>query len=311
MDRCQYLPTIIYAICPDSGRTFVTRCKRKGGQQKEASQLSEAHTPPVQVIIADDHEVVRIGLRALIARMPGITVIGEAESGKEAMQLVEELTGFDRSSIVVEGQNGEHRDKDHPLVIVVMDVRMPDGSGIDACRVIRERYPALKVIMLTSYVDDEAMFASFSAGASGYILKHIGGEELIRAIKTVAEGGAYLDPQTTNRLLRYLRKEDQALVELAAGGEAELATNHSAGTAASKDGAPELPEPLSEQERRILSLIAEGKTNREIAEDIFLSEKTVRNYVSNILGKLNLHNRAEAAAFAVRFGIASPPELAG
>ena len=156
---------------------------------------------------------------------------------------------------------------------------MPGGSGVDACRQVRAKYPDIKVIMLTSYTDDEAIFASVMAGASGYVLKQVGSEDLIKAIRTVHAGGSLLDPSTTQRVLERMRP---------------------------KDPLSDLPEPLTEQERRLLSLIAEGKTNREIAAIVYLSEKTVRNYVSNILAKLGLSNRAEAAAFAVRHGLADP-----
>src|SRR5690606_18435670 len=161
--------------------------------------------------------------------------------------------------------------------VVVMDVRMPGGSGVDACRQIRAKHPDVKVIMLTSYTDDEAIFASVMAGASGYVLKQVGSEDLIKAIRTVHAGGSLLDPSTTQRVLERMRMRDPL---------------------------NDLPEPLTDQERRLLSLIAEGKTNKEIAAIVYLSEKTVRNYVSTILAKLGLSNRAEAAAFAVRHGLA-------
>src|SRR5690606_38064596 len=152
---------------------------------------------------------------------------------------------------------------------------------VDACRQIRAKHPDVKVIMLTSYTDDEAIFASVMAGASGYGLKHVGAEGLSKAIRTVHAGGWLLDPSTTQQVLERMRMRDPL---------------------------NDLPEPLTDQERRLLSLIAEGKTNKEIAAIVYLSEKTVRNYVSNILAKLGLSNRAEAAAFAVRHGLAGGPD---
>src|SRR5690606_19847196 len=162
-----------------------------------------------------------------------------------------------------------------------MDIRMPGGSGIEACRVIRSRWPHIRVIMLTSYSDDEAVIGAVMAGASGYVLKQIGTQELVEAIRRVHKGESLLDPGITGKILERFRSG-------ATGG----------------DG-PAIPggEALTEQEQKILTLIAQGKTNREIANELFLSEKTVRNYVSNILGKLQLHNRAAAAAWAVRHGL--------
>src|SRR5690606_10047507 len=155
-----------------------------------------------------------------------------------------------------------------------MDIRMPGGSGIEACRVSRSRWPEVKVIMLTSYSDDEAVIGSVMAGASGYVLKQIGTQELVDAIRRVHKGESMLDPGITGKILERFRTGTQ-------GG----------------DGPP-VPggEALTDQEQKILTLIAQGKTNREIASELYLSEKTVRNYVSNILGKLQLHNRAAAAA---------------
>lgn len=214
----------------------------------------------IRVMIVDDHEVVRIGLKSLLARVEDFEVVGEAGSAEETMRTIDELAAAGRTPDVV-----------------VMDVRMPGGSGVDACRQVRAKYPGIKVIMLTSYTDDEAIFASVMAGASGYVLKQVGSEDLIKAIRTVHAGGSLLDPSTTQRVLERMRMRDPL---------------------------GDLPEPLTEQERRLLSLIAEGKTNKEIAAIVYLSEKTVRNYVSNILAKLGLSNRAEAAAFAVRHGLA-------
>lgn len=215
-----------------------------------------AHRPEgpkvVRILIADDHEVVRIGLRSLLERYPEFQVVGEAASGAAAIEMVDQLLPD----------------------VVVMDIRMPEVNGVDACRRIKEKHPQVKVIMLTSYPDDEAVFGAVMAGASGYVLKQVGSTELVDAIHTVARGESLLDPSVTGKLLERVRMMS----------------------------ADEQPphEKLNMQERRILALIAEGKTNREIAEALYLSEKTVRNYVSMILSKLGLANRAEAAAYAVR-----------
>lgn len=162
--------------------------------------------------------------------------------------------------------------------VVIMDVRLPDGSGVEACREIRQENPDTKVIMLTSYADDEAVFASILAGAAGYLLKQTRGQALAEAIEAVAHGGSLLDPAVTQKVLERVRslggrRPDDSLAS------------------------------LSDQEQKILLLIAEGKTNKEIAEEIFLSDKTVKNYVSSILSKLNLRRRAEAAAFIARKGL--------
>ncbi|WP_324715664.1 response regulator transcription factor [Carboxydochorda subterranea] len=206
----------------------------------------------VRILVADDHEVVRIGLRSLLERIPEFAVVGEADTGSRAVELTDSLQPD----------------------VVVMDIRMPELNGVEACRRIKERHPGVKVIMLTSYPDDEAVFGAVMAGASGYVLKEVNSMDLVDAIRTVARGESLLDPSVTGKLLDRVRNMT-----------AEEAQPH---------------EKLNPQERRILALIAEGKTNREIAETLYLSEKTVRNYVSMILSKLGLANRAEAAAYAVR-----------
>ncbi len=206
----------------------------------------------VRVMICDDHEVVREGLRTLIGRQRDMTVVGEAATEREALEVAA---------------------KAKPDV-VVMDVRLPDGSGVEACRAIREARPDTKVIMLTSYADDEALFASIIAGAAGYLLKQTRGQAVIDAIKEVAQGRSLLDPDVTGKVLERVRRgrgdEDPALAS------------------------------LTEQERKVLEHLAEGKTNRDIGEALFLSEKTVKNYVSRILDKLGLSRRAEAAAYMAK-----------
>ncbi len=200
-------------------------------------------------MLVDDHEVVRTGLRTILGKRPGFTVVGEAGDVPEAVAAAAKL---------------------QPDVIV-MDIRLPSGTGVEACREIRDRRPETKVIMLTSYADDEAVYGSIMAGASGYLLKQTRGQDLAEAIQRVARGESLLDPAVTDKVLERMRR-------LASGDSDELSA-------------------LSSQERKILSLIAEGKTNKEIAEEVFLSDKTVKNYVSSILSKLNLHRRSEAAAF--------------
>lgn len=205
-----------------------------------------------RVMIVDDHEVVREGLRSLLRRRPELAIVGEADSVASAI---------------------EEARKTEPDV-VIMDVRLPDGSGIEACREIRAERPDTKVLILTSYADEEAVFASIMAGAIGYLLKQTSTNTLIEAIERAMRGESLLDPAVTQRVLERVRtgKKDE---------DDDLAL-------------------LSEQERKILDLIAEGMTNKEIAKEIFLSDKTVKNYVSSILSKLNLRRRSEAAAFIAR-----------
>ncbi|MGH2382880.1 MAG: response regulator [Candidatus Limnocylindria bacterium] len=207
----------------------------------------------VRILIADDHEVVRIGLASLLDRQPGFSVVGEARSGQEAVRLARQTRPD----------------------VVVMDIRMPDGSGIDACRAITSELPATPVVMLTSYADSDALFAAIDAGASGYVLKRVGSTELVDAVRTVAGGGSLLDPAVTKSVLDRLRNTSR-LEE--AGAFADL----------------------TEQERRVLAHLADGASNREIADRMSLAEKTVRNYVSSVLSKLALESRAQAAGYAIR-----------
>ena len=207
----------------------------------------------LRVMLVDDHEVVRQGLRALLEAEEDIEVIAEADNGPAAVSLA-----------------SAHRPD-----VVVMDVRMPGGSGIEACRAIRDERSEAQVVMLTSFSDDEALFNSIMAGAAGFVLKQIRGRDLIDAIRTVASGRSLLDPEVTQRVLERLRK------------------------AKFDDKDPKLAR-LSPQEERILDMVGEGLTNREIAERIHLSDKTVKNYVSTILQKLEVARRAEAASYVAR-----------
>lgn len=206
----------------------------------------------VRVLLVDDHEVVREGLRSLLSRRAGFEVVGGVGTVAEATAEAERLRPD----------------------VVVLDMRLPDGSGIEACREIRSANPEVRVLILTSYADEQAVMGAIMAGAAGYVLKETRGSALADAIEAVAEGQGLLDPGITQRVLERVRQ--------AAKSE---------------------PDPLgvlSEQERKILEHIAEGKTNREIAGEMFLSDKTVKNYVSSILSKLELHRRSEAAAFLAR-----------
>jgi two-component system response regulator DevR len=206
----------------------------------------------LRIIIVDDHEVVRLGLRTLLDRHPDFTVVDEAATVKEAV----------KKTLLIRPD------------VVLMDIRLLGGSGIDACRKIVEQAPDIKVIMLTSYAEDEMLFDAISAGACGYVLKQIGSDDLIRAVESVGKGEALLDPALTQRVFARVREAVRKEIE-------EAFTS------------------LTDQEMRVLAQVAEGKTNREIAETLFLGEGTVRNYVSSILKKLGLTNRAEAAAYAV------------
>lgn len=205
----------------------------------------------MKVVLVDDHEVVRQGLKTLIDGQDDLDVVGEAGDVDNAIRQV----GY------------------HTPDVVVMDVRLPDGTGVEACREIRSRWPDVKVLMLTSYADEEALVSSIMAGASGYVLKRIDSDDLVDAVRRVGNGESLLDPNLTDRLFARIRGDEPDDPLLAR---------------------------LSPQERKILDLIAEGKTNRQIAEELFLAEKTVKNYVSNLLSKLEMSRRSEAAAYAAR-----------
>ena len=203
------------------------------------------------VFLLDDHELVRTGLRSLLEATDDLTVVGEASTAAEALARIPAT---------------------QPQV-AILDVRLPDGSGVEVCREIRSRLPEIACIMLTSYADDDALFASIMAGAAGYVLKQVGGMDLVDNIRRVGAGHSLLDPSLTERVLERLREGPQEDPRLAS---------------------------LTPQERRILNLIADGQTNRQIAGEMYLAEKTVKNYVSNLLAKLNMDRRTQAAAYAAR-----------
>jgi len=212
-----------------------------------------ADRPPLRLLVVDDHEVVREGLVALLSRRDEFQVVAEAGNVAEAMSAVRRFEPE----------------------LVIMDVRLPDGSGIEACRDIRAEFPTIRVVMLTSYPDEEAVLSAILAGASGYLLKQIRGRDLVSALEAVGRGDSLLDPAVTERVLERVRR-------IANGEERD-----------------ELGD-LTAQERKILLLVADGKTNKEIASEVFLSDKTVKNYVSSILSKLSLQRRAQAAAFVAK-----------
>lgn len=215
---------------------------------------TESKPPPVlRLLIVDDHEVVRQGLVALLDRRDGFQVVAEAGTVAEAIAATDRIQPD----------------------LVVMDVRLPDGSGIEACREIRAEHPGTRVVMLTSYPDEEAVFSAIVAGASGYLLKQVRARDLVAALEAVGRGESLLDPAVTEQVLERVRR---------------LATN----------SVPDEYAQLTSQERKILLLVAEGKTNKEIAAEIYLSDKTVKNYVSSILSKLDLQRRAQAAAYVAK-----------
>ena len=209
--------------------------------------------PPLRLLVVDDHEVVREGLVALLSRRDEFQVVAEAGTVAESLAAARRFQPD----------------------LVIMDVRLPDGSGIEACREIRSEFPTMRVVMLTSYPDEEAVLSAILAGASGYLLKQIRGRDLVTALEAVGRGDSLLDPAVPERVLERVRR-------IANGDERDELSD------------------LTAQERKILKLVAEGKTNKEIAAEVFLSDKTVKNYVSSILSKLNLQRRAQAAAFVAK-----------
>ncbi len=213
----------------------------------------------IRLLLVDDHEMVRIGLRTLFSKTKTIQVVGEAGTAADALAEAVRLTPD----------------------VVLMDLRLPDGSGVDACREVRAACAATKVLFLTSYSEDDAVLASVVAGASGYLLKEIGGEALIRAIESVAAGQSILDPAVTQRVLARMQSLATQAAKVKVKEEEEE------------------EEQLSRQEQRVLALVAEGKTNKEIAVALDLSDKTVKNYLSNIFQKLHVSRRTQAAAIFI------------
>jgi two-component system response regulator DevR len=205
----------------------------------------------IRVFLLDDHEVVRRGLGDLLASTGEIQIVGEAGTAEEALSRIPPTRPD----------------------VAVLDVRLPDGNGIEVCRAVRSRHPEIACLMLTSFADDEAMLSAIVAGASGFVLKQVRGTELVDAVMRVAAGDSLLDPTTTTRVLERIRSHGGQVGEIA---------------------------PLTGQERVLLDHIAEGLTNREIGERMHLAEKTVKNYVSNLLTKLGMHRRTEAAVYAAR-----------
>jgi len=204
-----------------------------------------------RVFLLDDHEIVRRGLRELLEQEDDFEVVGEAGTADEALSRLPPTRPD----------------------VALLDVRLPDGDGIEVCREIRSAHPEIRCLMLTSFADDEALFSAIMAGASGYLLKQVKGNDLIDAIRRVGNGESLLEPSMTARVLERIRAGNDSQDELAG---------------------------LTEQERRVLDLVAEGLTNRQIGERMYLAEKTVKNYVSNLLAKLGMSRRSEAAAFAAR-----------
>ena len=208
---------------------------------------------PVRVFLLDDHEIVRAGLTRLFERAGDIEVVGEAGTAEEGLSRIPPTRPD----------------------VALLDVRLPDGDGVEVCREVRSRHPEISCLMLTSFADDEALFDAIMAGASGYILKQIKSDDIVEAVRLVAKGQSLLDPSVTATVLERLRKgpeEDERLAR------------------------------LTTQERNILDLVAEGLTNRQIAEQVHLAEKTVKNYVSNLLSKLGMERRTQAAVYAARLG---------
>ncbi|MEO6351431.1 MAG: response regulator transcription factor [Candidatus Limnocylindrales bacterium] len=217
--------------------------------------MTSERTEPAhhRLLVVDDHEIVRQGLVAMLDRRPGFQVVAEAGTVAEAVDMARKFQPD----------------------LVIMDVRLPDGSGIEACREIRAEFPGTRVVMLTSYPDEEAVFSAIVAGASGYLLKQVRARDLVNALEAVGRGESLLDPAVTEKVLERVRR-------IATGGASD-----------------ELAQ-LTSQEQKILLLVAEGMTNKQIAAEVFLSDKTVKNYVSSILSKLNLQRRAQAAAYVAK-----------
>ena len=218
---------------------------------------TSAEQSAIRVFLVDDHEVVRRGVADILSTNPDITVVGEAKNAAEALARVPALRPD----------------------VVVLDVRLPDGDGVMVCRDLRAGMPDLGVLMLTSYSDDEALFQSILAGAAGYLLKQVLGQDLVTAVRTVAAGGSLLDPAAASAVMARIRRAVEPVGPVAS---------------------------LSDQERTVLELIGEGLTNRQIGERMFLAEKTVKNYVSHLLAKLGMERRTQAAVLATELRAPAP-----
>jgi DNA-binding NarL/FixJ family response regulator len=213
--------------------------------------VSAEEKAPIRVFLLDDHEIVRRGIRELLEAEGDIVVVGESGLAQEAARRIPALRPD----------------------VAILDGRLPDGSGVDVCREIRSRHPEIAALILTSYDDDEALFSAIMAGAAGYILKQVRGNDFVDTVRRVAAGQSMLDPAVTAQVLERLRKGPEVDPALAS---------------------------LTQQEQRILTLIGEGKTNRQIAEDMYLAEKTVKNYTSSLYAKLGLESRTQAAIYATK-----------
>lgn len=212
----------------------------------------------LRILLVDDHEVVRLGLSTLLEDVPDVTIVGEAGSAGEALQACESLKPD----------------------LVILDIRLPDQNGVDVCREIIKRWPQIRVIILTSYVNDELIAGAIRAGASGYVRKQVGNEELLRAIEAVRSGEALLDPQSTRRILQRMRQTEQLLDASAFNS-------------------------LSKRELEVLLHVSQGKSNAEISQALTVSEKTVRNHITHLLDKLSMTNRIELATYAVKHNLTS------
>lgn len=220
-------------------------------ERSERTEKGNKNLKKIRVLLVDDHEVVRLGLATLLKEVACVSTVAEAGSAEEAMRVVEQFRPD----------------------AVVMDIRLPGESGIEACRQIKAKYPRINVLMLTSYAEDALVFKALEAGASGYVLKQVGNQQLISALESVCKGEPVLDPQITQKLIDRVREHE-------------------------KEQHGHVFQRLTDRELEVLGLVAEGKSNAQISEELYLSEKTVGHHVSAILGKLAVSNRIEAAKFA-------------
>ena len=237
--------------CAHGPLSGIVEGSAEGGCGEKETTVTEtgAQSAPIRVFLLDDHELVRRGVRDMLEAEGDVVVVGEAATAAEALARIPAV---------------------RPQV-AVLDVRLPDGDGVSVCREVRSRLPETACLMLTSFGDDDALMDAILAGAAGYVLKQIRGNDLLQAVRTIAAGGSLLDPGATARMMQRLREQAEAKDPLGA---------------------------LSPQERRVLELIGEGLTNRQIGEQMFLAEKTIKNYVSALLSKLGLERRTQAAVLA-------------